>query len=189
MSQQFTFLSPVEIYRFPEGTQEITYKTEPAGAVIIADPEPWAAAVNTVIEKQRGTLLNYLSECKPLDEKYAELRERLSVQRIEASHLGGELRFAITYELADGPQADPALLRDYAAVHLMTCSYLAAEEAVGFHRGTVFAFDLDPAEEEPIPGVVSTSIFEGLLITNNKLLTPEEMLTMEPQQTRQSQSM
>lgn len=189
MKKQLTFLSPMEIYRFAEGTQHITHKTEPTGAVIIADPAPWAAAVNAVIEKQRETLLNHLAGSKPLDEKYAELRERLSVRQIEASNLGGELRFAITYELADGPLVDPTLLRDYAAVHLMTCSYLACEETVGYHRGDIFAFDLDPAEEEPIPGVVCRSIFEGLRITNNKLLTPEEMRSMEAQQARQIQSM
>lgn len=186
MSEQLTFLSPVVIYRFSEETQEVTYKTKPAGAVIVGDPEPWVAAVNAVIDKQRNTLMNYLSECKPLDKKYENLCQRLTVRQIEASSLKGDVRFAITYDLADGPWVDSALLRDYAAVHLMTCSYLAAEETVGLLCGELFAFDLDPAEERPNSGKIGESIFEGLVFSDNKLLTPEEALSMEPQQ---SQSM
>ncbi len=103
--------------------------------------------------------------------------------------MGGELRFSITYDLADGPQVQPTLLRDYAAVHLMTCSYLASTDAVGFHRGKLFAFDLDPAEDEPIPGVERDNLFEAITITKNKLLMPEEITPMSKHQMQQTPSM
>jgi hypothetical protein len=70
------------IYRFPEETREITCDTEPIGAVIIDAPEQWVAAVNEVIEKQREVFMKYL-EYKPVDEKYAELRERLAVKQLK----------------------------------------------------------------------------------------------------------
>lgn len=188
MGQQITFLSPIIIYRFPEDTHEVAFKTEPAGAVIIDDPKPWVKAVNKVVKAQQEVFTDYL-ESKPRDEKYAELRERLTVKQIEATQINGELLFSITYDLADGPPVNPTLVRDYAAVHLMTCSYLAAVEAVGVHKGELFAFDLDPAEQESIPGVKRNSIFEALNITDNKLLTPDEMQSMTQQRMEPTLSM
>lgn len=83
--------------------------------------------------------------------------------------------FTITYDLVDGAPIDSNLLRDYAAIHLLTYTFLATEDTVGYHKGKVFAFDLSPADVEPIAGVISDRIFEEVNVIDNRLKTPKEL--------------